>query len=153
MSEAGKILAVLGSHGAGKATTIGNLIYKCGGIDMPTLERLEKGRNNGYARAFNEIKARNEKLYFYTPNNKITVTENLSNADGLLLIIMPHETDKQLQEIGDQLNGMASHKMVVLVNKLDEVDWSEDAFTDSVRVTNAVLQSLGVSKEQYDTRR
>ncbi|KAI1666247.1 Elongation factor 1-alpha [Pyrenophora tritici-repentis] len=135
MSEAGKILAVLGSHGAGKATTIGNLIYKCGGIDMPTLERLEKGRNNGYARAFNEIKARNEKLYFYTPNNKITVT------------------DKQLQEIGDQLNGMASHKMVVLVNKLDEVDWSEDAFTDSVRVTNAVLQSLGVSKEQYDTRR
>ena len=41
---------------------------------MPTLERLEKGRNDGYAKAFNEIKARNDKLYFYTPRNKVIVT-------------------------------------------------------------------------------
>jgi hypothetical protein len=48
--------------------------------------------------------------------------ENLSHADGFLLIVTPHETEKQLHEIGGQLDGMAtqfSHKkMVVLVNKL-----------------------------------
>jgi hypothetical protein len=48
--------------------------------------------------------------------------ENSSNADGFLLIVTPHETDKQLQEIGGQLDGMVTKfphkKMVVLVNKL-----------------------------------
>ncbi|KAH8698081.1 P-loop containing nucleoside triphosphate hydrolase protein [Phaeosphaeriaceae sp. PMI808] len=162
MSDAGKILAVLGSPGAGKATTIGNLIYKCGGIDMPTLERVEKGGNNGYAKAFNEIKARNETLYFYTPGNRVTVTGRhfptksaqgkTSNADGLLLIVTPRQTDKQLQEIGDQLISMGTHfahkKVVVLINKMDEVDWSEAAYTDSVRATNAVLRGLGASEER-----
>ena len=49
---------------------------------MLTLERLEKGRNNGYAKAFNEIKARNEKLYFYTPRNEITITGTYFNLDA-----------------------------------------------------------------------
>jgi hypothetical protein len=48
---------------------------------MPTLERLEKGRNDGYAKAFNEIKSRNEKLYFYTPRNRVTITGTCSNLD------------------------------------------------------------------------
>ncbi|CAN9215342.1 unnamed protein product [Alternaria alternata] len=157
MSGAGITLAVLGGPGAGKATTIGNLIYKCGGINMPTLERLEKGRNNTYAEAFNEVKARNETLYFYTPSNKVTITaqEKISSADGLLLIVTPRQTEKQLQEIGDQLGGMKVHgthkKVVVLVNKMDEVNWSESAFIDSVRATNTVLQRLGIPKERYRT--
>jgi hypothetical protein len=48
---------------------------------MPTLERLEKGGNNRYAKAFNEIKARNETLYFYTPRNKATITGTCFNPD------------------------------------------------------------------------
>lgn len=46
---------------------------------MPTLERLEKGRNTQYAKAFNEIKARNETLYFYTPRNRVTITGTCFN--------------------------------------------------------------------------
>ncbi|KAH4911006.1 hypothetical protein HBH73_255940, partial [Parastagonospora nodorum] len=43
-----------------------------------------------------------------------------------------------------------SHKnVVVLVNKLDEVNWSEEAFADSIRATNAALKDLEVSEEQY----
>lgn len=41
---------------------------------MLILEGLEKGCINTYPKAFSEIKSRNEKLYFYTPRNKITVT-------------------------------------------------------------------------------
>jgi hypothetical protein len=50
---------------------------------MPTLERLEKGRNNSYAKAFNELKTRNENLYFYTPSNKVTVTGKCFNLDAV----------------------------------------------------------------------
>jgi hypothetical protein len=50
---------------------------------MLTLERLEKGCNDGYAKAFNELKARNEKLYFYTPSNKVTVTGTYFNLDAV----------------------------------------------------------------------
>lgn len=50
---------------------------------MPNLERLEKGRNNGYTKAFNEIKARNEDLYFYTSSNKVTITGTCFNIDAV----------------------------------------------------------------------
>lgn len=48
--------------------------------------------------------------------------ESLSDADGLLLIVTPHQTDKQLQGMLGRLDEMMAqspHKnLVVLVNKL-----------------------------------
>ena len=34
----------------------------------------------------------------------------------------------------------------------DEVNWSEEAFADSIRATNAALKDLEVSEEQYYAR-
>ena len=51
-----------------------------------------------------------------------SIEDNLSSADALLLVVTSHQTDKQLQEIVGQMDGIAtqfSHKkVVVLVNKL-----------------------------------
>jgi hypothetical protein len=61
---------------------------------MPTLERLEKGCKNRYAKAFNDIQARNEAFHFYTPKNKITIVGTCSKADAALnttLIIIQHK--------------------------------------------------------------
>ncbi|OAL52071.1 hypothetical protein IQ07DRAFT_564777 [Pyrenochaeta sp. DS3sAY3a] len=153
MAEADKKLAVLECPGGGKATTLGNLLYKCRGIDQPTLERLEKGGKNRYAKAFNDIQARNEVVHFYTPKNKIVIVEKVCDADGIL-IVTPHQIDKQLQQICNQLSGMAIQltrkKALVLVNRLDEFDWSEDTFTDVVRATTAAIQGCGLSKKRYD---
>lgn len=108
---------------------------------MPTLERLEKGCKNKYAKAFNEFQARNEAFHFYTPKNKITIVDTCSKADAalnttliiiqhkkkyvtlsLLLIVTSHQIYKQLQEIGDQWSGIATQlarkKAVVLVSRL-----------------------------------
>jgi hypothetical protein len=46
---------------------------------MMTLERLEKGCNNIYAKAFKEIQTREGEPCFYTPMHKVTITSTCSN--------------------------------------------------------------------------
>lgn len=45
MDKAHISLVVIGHHNAGKSTTIGHLIYKCGGIDKKTIDKYERDAN------------------------------------------------------------------------------------------------------------
>ncbi|KAF2872259.1 hypothetical protein BDV95DRAFT_379262 [Massariosphaeria phaeospora] len=153
MSSNSKALVVVGSRGSGRATAVGNLMYKCGGIDMPTLARLEKGGNSTYPKAFKEMQARKETIHFYTPKNTVTVTDDISSADGVLLVVTPEKIDEQLQEIGAVLNELrtffAQKKAVILINKLDEHGWAAGKFTVAVQVVEEALHNLGLSDDQF----
>jgi len=60
-------LVVIGHVDAGKSTTTGHLIYKCGGIDKPTIEKFEKeaaelGKSSfKYAWVLDNLKAERER--------------------------------------------------------------------------------------------
>lgn len=57
---------------------------------MPTLEELEKGSNDNYAKAYHEIKAKNGELYFYTPENKVTTTGTCFKLDTVFKLHAPY---------------------------------------------------------------
>ena len=60
-------LVVIGHVDSGKSTTCGHLIYKCGGIDERTLEKLEQQSNElgkgsfKYAWVLDKLKAERER--------------------------------------------------------------------------------------------
>ena len=65
-------LVVIGHVDAGKSTTTGHLIYKCGGIDKRTIEKFEKeaaelGKSSfKYAWVLDNLKVRTFTAHFRT---------------------------------------------------------------------------------------
>ncbi|KAF2431165.1 hypothetical protein EJ08DRAFT_696835 [Tothia fuscella] len=120
-----KSVAIFGYDGAGKATVIGNMIYKCGGIEMPVMEQFQKRGIKKYDQVLKELEAIGEPAYFYTPKHKVIISyENKSNADGVIVVVTPIGTSeqgiekddlRQLKEIGPLLKG---NRAIILVNKL-----------------------------------
>ena len=88
-------LVVIGHVDAGKSTTTGHLIYKCGGIDKRTIEKLEKEANDmgkgsfKYAFIMDKLKSERERgitidislWQFETPKYHFTVIDAPGHRD------------------------------------------------------------------------
>merc|ERR1712230_312653 len=171
-------LVVIGHVDAGKSTTTGHLIYKCGGIDKRTIEKFEaeaKEMGKGsfkYAWVLDKLKAERERgitidialwkfetaKYYFTIidapghrdfiKNMITGT---SQADVAILVIASGEGEF---EAGISKNGQTREhallaftlgvkQMIVVCNKMDNVNWAENRYNEIQREVSGYLKKVG----------
>ncbi|SPO02536.1 uncharacterized protein DNG_05209 [Cephalotrichum gorgonifer] len=137
-----KTLRVLGEERVGKKTLIGSLIYKCG-LELPQLEKLER---NGI-RDLDAIVPFYEKAgitpCFYAPSGQLVV-EKTATPDILLWVVDATDADKgsvSSQKLAAALSDgtvQPREKLLILVNKMDLINWSESTFREIVHTFNAV---------------
>ncbi|CAO2658178.1 Nn.00g074380.m01.CDS01 [Neocucurbitaria sp. VM-36] len=143
---------VVVSRGAGKATFIGSMLFKCG-IDMLTLETLEKKGLRAFNEITKELKAMGKAMFFYTPKYTVTLEDSFRAADAVILIVAPDHISEQLSDeaVTNQASDMKpffeNGRAVILINKLDLHEWSESVFSKSVQDTKIALSGLGISTE------
>ncbi|ELR19736.1 elongation factor 1-alpha, putative [Acanthamoeba castellanii str. Neff] len=182
-------LVVIGHVDAGKSTTTGHLIYKCGGIDKRTIEKFEaeaKEMGKGsfkYAWVLDKLKAERERgitidialwkfetaKYYFTIidapghrdfiKNMITVqlrsawliSVTLLQADVAILVIASGEGEF---EAGISKNGQTREhallaftlgvkQMIVVCNKMDNVNWAENRYNEIQREVSGYLKKVG----------
>ncbi|RYP88554.1 hypothetical protein DL769_000250 [Monosporascus sp. CRB-8-3] len=81
-----KSVQILGDDGAGKRTLIGRLIYGCGGLELPQLEKLERGGIREYTQMANFYENEHMKQLFYTPSSQFVVDKS-KTPDVLLWVV------------------------------------------------------------------
>jgi len=150
-------LLTAGSVDDGKSTLIGRLLYDARVLPGDTLETLEKPENRladgsvNLALLTDGLRAEREQgitidvahRYFATARRKFIVadtpghvqyTRNMvtgaSNADlAILLVDARHGIQEQTRRHAFVASLLGIRQLVVAVNKIDLVDWSEDVFT------------------------
>ncbi|KAI8942786.1 hypothetical protein NX059_000829 [Plenodomus lindquistii] len=60
-----------------------------GGVDLQTLAKLQEKSIDSYEKAAQELKDRNEELYFYTPRHRVTIKDRISSTNSLPLVVTP----------------------------------------------------------------
>ncbi|KAF5976027.1 hypothetical protein FCOIX_7280 [Fusarium coicis] len=134
-------LTVIGNENAGKRTLIGSLIYKCG-LGLPQLGELER---EGIQR-FSEIVPFYEKngyaQSFYAPSGLVTV-QKIQEPDYAIWVVDGSDSpswNSSAQKLGRLLLSgeiQPRKKLIIAVNKMDSIGWSEQTFKDVAHVFRA----------------
>merc|ERR1712127_435473 len=130
-------IVVIGHVDAGKSTSTGHLIYKCGGIDKRTIEKFEKesaeaGKSSfKYAWVLDKLKAERERgitidiclWKFITEKYDVTVIDAPGHRDFIKnMITGTSQADVAVLVVasrnGEFEDGVA--QMIVAVNKMDD---------------------------------
>ena len=166
-----------GSVDDGKSTLIGRLLYDSKSIMIDHLEALEKQSKNkedgeiDLALLTDGLRAEREQgitidvayKYFATPKRKFIIadapghiqyTRNMvtgaSNADlAIILIDARHGVVEQTRRHSIIASLLNIPHVVVAINKMDLVNYSEDVYNNIVIDYAAVAQKLGLKDVQY----
>ncbi|ANZ76849.1 Translational elongation factor EF-1 alpha [Komagataella phaffii CBS 7435] len=171
-------VVVIGHVDAGKSTTTGHLIYKCGGIDKRTIEKFEKeaeelGKGSfKYAWVLDKLKAERERgitidialWKFETPKYHVTVIDapghrdfiknmitGTSQADCAILVIASGigefeagiSKDGQTREHALLAFTLGVKQLIVAINKMDSVKWSQKRYEEIVKETSNFIKKVG----------
>nr|ABJ98057.1 translation elongation factor 1-alpha [Komagataella pastoris] len=171
-------VVVIGHVDAGKSTTTGHLIYKCGGIDKRTIEKFEKeaeelGKGSfKYAWVLDKLKAERERgitidialWKFETPKYHVTVIDapghrdfiknmitGTSQADCAILVIASSigefeagiSKDGQTREHALLAFTLGVKQLIVAINKMDSVKWSQKRYEEIVKETSNFIKKVG----------
>ena len=166
-----------GSVDDGKSTLIGRLLYDSKNIladQLEAIERSTKNKENGevdLALLTDGLRAEREQgitidvayKYFYTPKRKFIIadapghiqyTRNMitgaSNADLIIILVDVRngiiEQTKRHSIIASLLN---IPNVVVAVNKMDLVDYSEDRFNEIVAEYHKISEALSLKSVKF----
>jgi elongation factor 1-alpha len=140
-------IVVIGHVDAGKSTTTGHLIYKCGGIDKRTIEKFETPKYY-----FTIIDAPGHRDFI---KNMITGT---SQADVALLVVASGTGEF---EAGIAKNGQTREhallaytlgvkQMIVAVNKMDDksVNYAQARYDEIKNEVSSFLKKIGYASEK-----
>ncbi|KAG7424988.1 Elongation factor 1-alpha [Fusarium oxysporum f. sp. raphani] len=136
-----KSLGVLGNNGAGKKTLIGSLIYK-----LPQLEELERKEIQKYAEIVPFYEERGRAQSFYAPSGLFTVEKSQAPDVAFWVVDASDSANWELsvQNMTTSLSSGALQprdKLIILVNKMDLVNWSRQTFEGVVRKFNTAKLS------------
>jgi elongation factor 1-alpha len=140
-------IVICGHVDAGKSTTTGHLIYKCGGIDKRTIEKFETAKFQ-----FTIIDAPGHRDFI---KNMITGT---SQADVGILIIASGQgefeagisKDGQTREHALLAFTLGVKQLIVGINKMDDksVKYSEARYTEIMKETTNFLKKVGYQPDK-----
>ncbi|KAK0709353.1 hypothetical protein B0T26DRAFT_654097 [Lasiosphaeria miniovina] len=132
MPSNSKTLAVFGQPGVGKKTLVGSLLYKCG-MDLSLLQQLESSGTRKYVDIVPFFEQHKLAKTFYAPSTTITIV-NGKTPDLVIWVVDASALDRGASS-PDELASLISHKdiepkekLLILVNKMDETESSEDVF-------------------------
>jgi len=126
MGSRERTLVVLGPSGAGKATTIGCMLFKYGAIDMMTMDKFQREGIETFEQAANRLKSDGIAPAFDTPKHHVTVLDSASSQADCAILVLPADVSSS-EVVLKHLSGGA-RKLVILVNKMDAINWSEEQF-------------------------
>jgi len=169
-------VAFVGHVDHGKSTTIGHLMFLSGKLPQQTLDKLkaeaEKHGKVGFEFAYYMDRFKEERergvtidlSYEKLPTNKYEVTiidapghrdfvKNMitgaSQADAAFLCVAAKEgVQPQTKEHVWLLRTMGVGEVAVLVNKMDTVDYKEDAFNKVKEDVSKILKEAGYKPEE-----
>ncbi|KAG5772586.1 hypothetical protein H9Q73_012411 [Fusarium xylarioides] len=129
--------SLLGDPGAGKKTLIACLIYMCG-LGLSQLEELErKGIRSGDIVPFFE--ERGQPLCFHAPSGLFKVEK--IQTPGVAIWVVDGSDPLTWATSAQKLAAMLSsgelqprERLIIAINKMDSVSWSEKTFKDVVHV-------------------
>jgi len=133
MASRERTLIVLGPSGAGKATTIGAMLFNYGGIDMLTMERFQAENIRKYDEATKKLRSLNIVPNFVTPKKHHVVVSDseTTQADCALLVLdVVTLTRPGTFDLAQEVARARRHakEVIVLVNKMDTIGWLEALF-------------------------
>ncbi|KEY73943.1 hypothetical protein S7711_09997 [Stachybotrys chartarum IBT 7711] len=141
---AAKTVSVLGDDGAGKKTLIGSLIYKCG-LQLPQIEELEREGIRDFAKITTFYEKKGYDRGFYGPSGFFVVQESHGQVSDVVFWILDASDAASWASSAQKLSMSLSsgtlqpkEKLLVLVNKMDLVGWSQHVFEDLLRIFDAV---------------
>ncbi|KAF5722971.1 hypothetical protein FMUND_2328 [Fusarium mundagurra] len=150
-------LSVLGDAGAGKKTLVACLIYMCG-LELLQLEELErKGIQSGDIVPFFE--ERGQPLCFHAPSGLFKIER--SQTPGVAIWVVDGSDPLTWVTSAQRLAAMLSsgeiqprERLIIAINKMDLVNWSEKTFKDAVHVFSALNLNEGfrIQRAEYTSR-
>ncbi|KAH8900457.1 hypothetical protein GQ53DRAFT_740551 [Thozetella sp. PMI_491] len=143
---AAKTISFYGGAAVGKKTLIGNLIYKCGGLDMWEMEQLGRAGLKEYRTIAQFFSSQERDCCFYTPKSLWTVADSIKNPSVLVYVIDAssggslNSSMDTLVELLAPKEARSVEKLIVAINKMDAAGWSEQVYTE---ITEKLLDRLG----------
>ncbi|KAI0798415.1 hypothetical protein GGR55DRAFT_693219 [Xylaria sp. FL0064] len=155
-----KCLGVLGDDGAGKKTLIGSLTHKCG-LDLPQIELLEKNGIRDFAGIVSFFNKNDMTLSFYGPSaNYIVELKEVPDVQIAFWVVDAAALDQGRASCSRLVSLLSAgelrpqEQLLILVNKMDLVDWSEQVFAEIVRTfkdTSTTTTSIIPISSLYNT--
>lgn len=146
-----KTMIVLGARGAGKATLIGNLMYKCGGVDMILLEKMQKAGIHKYDQVFGYCKEHGIKPAFEARHATVLFIEEATSANRPDYMI--YMVDAAIKKPPIELLGYDARatSTIIVVNKMDTCDWSEESYNRALLTAISQLDEQGIRLNNHVT--
>ncbi|KAJ1338688.1 ADP-ribosylation factor-like protein [Microdochium nivale] len=133
-----KTLGILGDANAGKATLTGQLLFTCGAT-LPVIEFIERSQVRDYRGIASLFRQQGRPISFYGPSSQYTVTEPAGHVQVALWVVDASADDQGLSS-SQRLEALLSagelrveEHLIVIANKMELSDWSEDNFSSIVR--------------------
>ena len=164
-------LVTIGHVDHGKSTLIGHLLYDTGNLPDKEYEKLEEAAEEagketfGFAFAMDVAKEERERgvtidvahQEFSTDNYHFTVIDapghrdfvknmitGASQADAALLVVSAKDgVQDQTKEHSYLAKVLGVDQLIIAINKMDTVDYSEDKFEEVKEETKDLLKSIG----------
>merc|ERR1711976_576234 len=152
-------IVVIGHVDAGKSTSTGHLIYKCGGIDKRAIEKFEKeaaemGKGSfKYAWVLDKLKAERERgitidialWKFETNNYEVTIVDA-----GVGEFEAGISKNGQTREHALLAFTLGVKQLIIGVNKMDNTEppYSEARFKEIVKEVEAYIKKIGYNPKQ-----
>ncbi|KAG4433260.1 hypothetical protein IFR05_011255 [Cadophora sp. M221] len=110
---------------------------------MVTMERFQREGIRLYDQAARDLKSRGMQPSFYMPNFHVVISDGPSNVDCVLLVL---PADSANGDLAEELRGAASqsNQIIVLINKMDKVGWSEETFQTIVKSIGPAVENVPV---------
>ncbi len=169
-------LVFIGHVDHGKSTTVGRLLFDSGAVDEQTMRKLkEEAEKRGkvgfeFAYLMDQLKEERERgvtidvshkkfetdKYYYTiidaPGHKDFVKNMItgaSQADAAVLIVAADDgVNEQTREHTLLAKTLGVNQIVVAVNKMDKVNWSEQRFNEVKEQVKKLLQTAGYKADE-----
>ena len=169
-------LVVVGHVDHGKSTLIGRLFYDTGSLPEGKYEQLvaiaqRRGVPFEFANLMDALQAERDQnitidtsqIWFRTPKREYVIIDapghkefvknmvtGAARADAALIIIDASEgVQEQTRRHGYLLRLIGVRQVVIVVNKMDLVDYSQEVFEKVTREYKAFLESIGVDAQVF----
>ncbi|KAL6247136.1 HBS1-like protein [Rhinocladiella similis] len=123
---------------------------KLNGVDLESLKVSEATSKTRYDEILPTLQELHKTPSFYTPSFKVVVLDSQhedrpTDTDSTALVLSPDTID---EDVGVPAARLARGPIFCVLNKMDSIHWSEEAFRRFKQAALEKLKSLGINTEQ-----